>query len=56
MRIMNLCSEREYDASKFGGPKHACRFPFDDHNPAPLVSASAHWPLLSIGYEISLAL
>eukprot|EP00457_Paulinella_chromatophora_P000328 gb/GEZN01000328.1/.p1 GENE.gb/GEZN01000328.1/~~gb/GEZN01000328.1/.p1 ORF type:complete len:1407 (-),score=296.46 gb/GEZN01000328.1/:501-4721(-) len=32
--IYNLCSERDYDASKFGGRKK--RFPFEDHNPPPL--------------------
>lgn len=37
MRIINLCSERAYEPSKFGGDKHVCRYPFDDHNPAPLV-------------------
>eukprot|EP00808_Paulinella_micropora_P000959 g62816.t1 len=31
--VMNLCSEQDYDASKFGGRK--LYFPFDDHNPCP---------------------
>ena len=34
-RIVNLCSERAYDFDKFDG--HCARYPFDDHNPAPLV-------------------
>ncbi|KAH8503321.1 hypothetical protein H0E87_014557 [Populus deltoides] len=33
-KVYNLCSERLYDASRFGG-KVAC-FPFDDHNCPPL--------------------
>lgn len=33
-RIYNLCSERQYDHSKFGGSWE--HFPFDDHNPPPL--------------------
>ncbi len=34
-KIYNLCSERRYEESCFNG---SCGyFPFDDHNPAPLV-------------------
>jgi len=40
MRIVNLCSERAYKPEKFGGDKHVVRYPFDDHNPAPLVRRS----------------
>ena len=31
-RVYNLCSERQYDASKF---HQAVRYPFDDHNSPP---------------------
>ena len=33
-RVYNLCSERCYPPSRFGGRFE--RFPFDDHNPSPL--------------------
>jgi phosphatidylinositol-3,4,5-trisphosphate 3-phosphatase/dual-specificity protein phosphatase PTEN len=33
-RIYNLCSERSYPRSRFGG--RFVRFPFDDHTPAPM--------------------
>ncbi|KAG0601211.1 hypothetical protein M758_11G093000 [Ceratodon purpureus] len=38
-KVYNLCSERLYDASLFGG-KVAC-FPFDDHNCPPLQLVAA---------------
>lgn len=38
VRIYNLCSERKYDPSRFEGVASCARYPFDDHNPAPLVS------------------
>lgn len=40
-RIYNLCSERAYDVNKLGGERHCARYPFDDHNPAPLVRPTA---------------
>jgi len=33
IRIYNLCSEREYPASKFEGIGTCTWYPFDDHNP-----------------------
>eukprot|EP00735_Rhodelphis_limneticus_P014826 TRINITY_DN8923_c0_g1::TRINITY_DN8923_c0_g1_i1::g.24719::m.24719 TRINITY_DN8923_c0_g1::TRINITY_DN8923_c0_g1_i1::g.24719 ORF type:complete len:133 (+),score=11.80,sp/Q8T9S7/PTEN_DICDI/52.31/6e-44,Y_phosphatase3/PF13350.1/1.5e-05,DSPc/PF00782.15/0.00021,Y_phosphatase/PF00102.22/0.0016,PTPlike_phytase/PF14566.1/0.0025,CDKN3/PF05706.7/0.0057,Y_phosphatase2/PF03162.8/0.0084 TRINITY_DN8923_c0_g1_i1:305-703(+) len=33
-KVYNLCSEREYPASKFLG--RVARFPFDDHCPPPM--------------------
>eukprot|EP00760_Papus_ankaliazontas_P039458 PhM_4_TR9569/c1_g1_i1/m.38186/K01110/PTEN; phosphatidylinositol-3,4,5-trisphosphate 3-phosphatase and dual-specificity protein phosphatase PTEN len=33
-KVFNLCAERSYDASTFGG--HFSHYPFCDHNPPPL--------------------
>ena len=32
--VVNLCSERSYEETRFGGRQ--ARFPFDDHSPPPL--------------------
>lgn len=39
-RIFDLRGEAgvAYDADKFGGPAHVARYPFFDHNPAPLAT------------------
>jgi phosphatidylinositol-3,4,5-trisphosphate 3-phosphatase and dual-specificity protein phosphatase PTEN len=46
-KVYNLCSERDYDVTKFDGK--VARFGFDDHNPPPLqlmfdfVQDLQHW-------------
>jgi phosphatidylinositol-3,4,5-trisphosphate 3-phosphatase/dual-specificity protein phosphatase PTEN len=52
-KVYNLCSERDYEASTFeiGGDKEelgggslggrCARYPFDDHNPAPIATIKA---------------